>query len=240
MPVEINAERPIGVLYQPLDVVVRDELRRRIVNGELAPGARLVESTIANELGVSRGPVRSAIRQLGLEGFVVLSPRRGASVATISVAEALECYEVRSVVEGLAAGRAAIRRNDDDLDRLHGVLRAGQESLDHGRWEELTQLNNDFHVALAMASGNNELVWLMRQYSKRIAWMFSRSAQRRGAQAWREHASIVAAVADRDEVAATSLATEHISASREQFVLSTPVAVDATTPAPTAPGDDRR
>jgi DNA-binding GntR family transcriptional regulator len=238
MAVDIDAEPPIGALYQPLDVVVRDELRRRIINGQLPPGARLVETTIANELGVSRGPVRSAIRQLELEGFVVLSPRRGASVATISVAEALECYEVRAAVESLAAGRAAIRRNDDDLARLHAVLRAGQESLDQGRWEELSQLNNDFHVALAMASGNNELVWLMRQYSKRIAWMFARSAQRRGAQAWREHAAIVAAVGDRDEVVAAELASDHIAASRAQFVLSTPVAVDSSTPAATAPGGD--
>jgi DNA-binding GntR family transcriptional regulator len=223
------------MLYQPLDVVVRDELRRRIISGQLVPGARLIETAIATDLGVSRGPVRSAIRQLELEGFVVLSPRRGASVATISVGEALECYEVRSAVEGLAASRAALRRSDDDLARMHGVLRAGQESLDQGRWEELSQLNNDFHVALAKASGNNELVWLMRQYSKRIAWMFSRSAQRRGAQAWREHAAIVDAVADRDEATAASLATAHIEASRAQFVLSTSVAADPTTPAATAP-----
>jgi DNA-binding GntR family transcriptional regulator len=236
MAVETDGDRPIGVLYQPLDVVVRDELRRRIISGELMPGARLIETTIADDLGVSRGPVRAAIRQLELEGFVVLSPRRGASVATITVADALECYEVRGAVEGLAASRAAVRRTDDDLQRMHAVLRAGQESLNQGRWEELSQLNNDFHVALAMASGNNELVWLMRQYSKRIAWMFSRSAQRRGAQAWREHAAIVAAVADRDEVAAASLAGEHIAASRAQFVLSTPVATDPSTPAATAPG----
>jgi DNA-binding GntR family transcriptional regulator len=236
MAVEIDAVRPIGALHQPLDVVVRDELRRRIVSGQLAPGARLIETAIANDLGVSRGPVRSAIRQLELEGFVVLSPRRGASVATVSVAEALECYEVRSAVEGLAATRAAMRRSDVDIERMRAVLRAGQASLDEGRWEELSQLNNDFHVALAMASGNNELVWLMRQYSKRIAWMFSRSAQRRGAQAWREHAAIVQAVADRDEIAAATLATEHITASREQFVLSTPVAADPSTPAATAPG----
>ena len=236
MAVEADGNRPIGVLYQPLDVVVRDELRRRIISGQLPPGARLIETSIADDLGVSRGPVRAAIRQLELEGFVVLSPRRGASVATISVADALECYEVRSVVEGLAASRAAVRRSDGDLERMYAVLRAGQESLDHGRWEELSQLNNDFHVALAMASGNNELVWLMRQYSKRIAWMFSRSAQRRGAQAWREHAAIVAAVADRDETAAASLATEHIAASRAQFVLSTPVATDPITPAAAVPG----
>lgn len=238
MTVEADGEGHIGALYQPLDVVVRDELRRRIISGQLVPGARLIETAIADELGVSRGPVRSAIRQLELEGFVVLSPRRGASVATISVAEALECYEVRAAVEGLAASRAAIRRSDDDLERLRGVLRAGQESLDQGRWEELSQLNNDFHVALAKASGNNELVWLMRQYSKRIAWMFSRSAQRRGAQAWREHAAIVEAVEGRDEVTAATLATDHIAASRAQFVLSTHVVADTTTPTASVPSGD--
>jgi DNA-binding GntR family transcriptional regulator len=231
MVVDTTADAPVGAQHQLLDIVVRDEIRRQIIAGELTPGARLIETSIAAELGVSRGPVRAAIRQLELEGFVVVSPRRGASVATVSIEEALDCYEVRAVVEELAARLAATRRTDEDLERMRDVLASGQDSLDNQRWDQLSALNNDFHVALAMASGNDELVWLMRQYSKRIAWMFSRSAQRRGAQAWNEHAAIVDAVEARDPESASALAQSHIEASRAQFVLSTPVAADTTPPA---------
>lgn len=232
MVLEGTADPPVGAQHQLLDIVVRDEIRRQIIAGEIPPGARLIETSIAEELGVSRGPVRAAIRQLELEGFVTVSPRRGASVATVSMAEALDCYEVRAVVEELSASLAATRRTSEDLERMRGVLADGQECLDRQRWDQLSALNNDFHVALATASGNSELVWLMKQYSKRIAWMFSRSAQRRGAQAWIEHTAIVEAVANRDSHLASHLAADHIAASQAQFVLSTPIAADTTPPTP--------
>jgi DNA-binding GntR family transcriptional regulator len=181
---------------------------------------------------VSRGPVRAAIRQLEAEGLVVISPRRGASVATTTVAEALECYEVRTVLEELSARLAATRRRDSDLRRMREILRDGNECIAAGRWGDLGHLNNEFHVALAAASGNGQLVLLMKQYSERIAWMFSRSAETRGERAWVEHAAIVEAVERGDADAAANQAHEHIESSRRQFVLSTPIA--ATMPVPDA------
>ena len=217
---------PLGSRHRSLDGVVRDEIRRRILAGELAPGARLVELSIAADLGVSRGPVRAAIRQLEAEGFVVISPRRGASVASTTIAEALECYEVRTVLEELSARLAATRRSDADIARMTTILEQGRECIAAGRWDDLGKLNNDFHVALATASGNSQLVLLMKQYSQRIAWMFSRSAETRGERAWEEHATIIAAVERRDADDAAAHAREHIESSRRQFVLSTPIAAE--------------
>ncbi|HKC30011.1 MAG TPA: GntR family transcriptional regulator [Jatrophihabitans sp.] len=226
----MTATEPIGSRYRSLDGVVRDEIRRRILSGELPPGVRLVELAIAAELGVSRGPVRAAIRQLESEGFVVVSPRRGASVATTTAAEALECYEVRTALEDLSARLAATRRTDADLARMRAILEEGRNSIAAGQWDDLGKLNNDFHVALATASGNSQLVLLMKQYSQRIAWMFSRSAQVRGERAWAEHAEIVDAVERRESDAAAASARAHIESSRQQFVLSTPIAVGMPLP----------
>ncbi|HWB66080.1 MAG TPA: GntR family transcriptional regulator [Mycobacteriales bacterium] len=225
-------EAPLGSRHRLLDDIVREEILKRILTGDLAPGERLVETSLADALGVSRGPVRAAIRQLELEGFVVISPRRGASVAAVSAAEALECYEVRAVLEGLSASLAALRRSDADIERLREILADGDQMLAQDRWDQLSQLNNRFHVALAEAGGNNQLVQLMQQYAKRIAWIFSRSAEQRGAEAWREHAGIVEAVVQRDATLASNRAQGHISASRERFVLTTPVAPDPTIPKP--------
>lgn len=223
-----TSAEPLGSSHRSLDGVVRDEIRRRILTGVYAPGLRLVELSIAAELGVSRGPVRAAIRQMEAEGFVVISPRRGASVASTTVAEALECYEVRTVLEELSARLAAMRRSEADIARMTDILREGRDCIQSSRWDELGRLNNDFHVALATASGNNQLVLLMKQYSQRIAWMFSRSAETRGERAWEEHAIIVDAVQRRDAEFASKHAKDHIEASRRQFVLATPISADAT------------
>lgn len=226
----MTATQPIGSRHRSLDGVVRDEIRRRILAGDLAPGSRLVELAVAAELGVSRGPVRAAIRQLEAEGFVVVSPRKGASVATTTAAEGLECYEIRAVLEDLSARLAAARRSDADIARMRAILREGQARIDEGRWDELGKLNNDFHVALASASGNSQLVLLMQQYSQRIAWMFSRSAETRGERAWLEHTEIVDAVERRDPEDAAAHAKAHIESSRRQFVLSTPIAAGVPLP----------
>ncbi len=211
---------PLGQQHQTLEAMVCEELRKQIILGQRAPGTRLVESSIAEELGVSRGPVREAIRTLDREGFVAISPRRGATVADVSVAEALECYEVRIVLEGLAARLAAERRTDADLAEIRLVLTTGQELLDADRWDALANLNNELHVALAKASGNRQLVDLMSQYAKRIAWMFARSAPQRGHAAWVEHAGIVDAIERRDGDGAEEKARRHIERSREQFLVA--------------------
>ena len=102
--------------YKPLREVVFDSLREAIINGTLRPGERMMEIQMAEELGVSRTPVREAIRKLELEGFVVMLPRKGAYVAGISLKDIADVFEVRASLEALASGLAAERITGEELE----------------------------------------------------------------------------------------------------------------------------
>src|SRR5687768_15939167 len=140
---------------------IREQLIEDILNGRLQPGARIIETRIAQQFGVSQGPVREALRDLELFGFVVSSPFRGTQVRKISTEELLEIYPIRAALEGVAA-RAAAGRIDqatlDHLEELIGVMREAAARDDH-RAE--ADADHNFHHAIVKASGNRmvEHVW---------------------------------------------------------------------------------
>ena len=214
---EANRGAKVGERHPTLRALACDQIRTWIVTGRLPQGTRLVESLLAEELGVSRIPVREALKQLHTEGFVDIAPRRGAVVAEVSMKEAEDFYEVRSALESFAARTAAERRKPADLERLERIVADGREALKVQAWPELTRLNNSFHEAVATATGNDHLVELMAGYGLKLAWIFSTSAQRRGAAAWNEHEGIVAAIADGDAELAEVLAARHIVRSQREF-----------------------
>ena len=107
--------------YKPLSEVVSETLRQAIQDGTLKPGERLMEIPLAEELGVSRTPIREAIRKLELEGFVVMVPRRGTYVANISLKDITQVFEIRSALEELAAGLAAERITSEEIETLERV-----------------------------------------------------------------------------------------------------------------------
>ena len=118
-----HALEPIKLdAYKPLREVVSETLRQAIKDGVLKPGERLMEIQLADELGVSRTPIREAIRKLELEGFVVMVPRRGTYVADISLKDIAQVFEIRSALEELAAGLAAERITPDELEYLERIL----------------------------------------------------------------------------------------------------------------------
>ena len=108
--------------YQPLREVVCETLRDAIRKGVLAPGERLMEIQLAEELGVSRTPVREAIRKLELEGYVIMMPRRGTYVANLSIRDVNEVFEIRTSLDSLASGLAAERITDEELEHLQRLL----------------------------------------------------------------------------------------------------------------------
>ena len=108
--------------YKPLREIVFETLRDAIINQVLRPGERLMEIQLAEEMGVSRTPVREAIRKLELEGFVVMVPRRGVYVAGISMKDIHEVFEVRSALEALAASLAAERITEEELEEMERRL----------------------------------------------------------------------------------------------------------------------
>jgi len=141
----------VGDGHRALYEVVTEQVRAAILNGDLFPGERLVEDRLAQELQVSRHPVREALRTLQLEGLVEISPRRGATVSRITPEEAGEFFQVLAVLDGLAARLASMHRDSDDIGALESVLERAGEAQGNEDLPTLTQLNREFHSIVAAA-----------------------------------------------------------------------------------------
>lgn len=189
-------------------------LRSDIVSGELVPGERLVEVRLSQRYGVSRVPVREALRTLASEGLVVVEPYRGARVASLSADEAEDLFEVRETVERTSARRAAQRAGQDALIELEVIVARGRAALAEDRLDVLPELNDRFHLAVARASGNPALVALQQQLSGTIRWLYASDVRVRAPESWAEHAGIVEAVRARDAERAGTLMGDHVRASR--------------------------
>jgi len=144
-------------------------LRRSILEGEYGPDERLVEGQLAGKLGVSRTPIRQALTMLEAEGLVEIAPNKGAVVCSFSVEDVWDIYDLRAVLEGHAARRAATRIAAEELVRL-GALAREMEGLARGRTQDheeeirrLVALNNEFHGIIIEASRNRRLLRLVRR-----------------------------------------------------------------------------
>ncbi|MEU2023261.1 GntR family transcriptional regulator [Streptomyces sp. NPDC016469] len=183
-------------------------IRDDIVSGVFERGSRLTEEVLARRYGVSRVPVREALRTLESEGFVVTRRHAGACVAEPSEQEAADLLEVRMLLEPLSAARAAQRRTEAHLKVLRGLVRLGQERARRDEGEDLRSLAGWFHETLAQASGSPGLIALLTQLRHKIAWMYAVDQPARPAEAWAEHGALVDAVARRDAERARALAAQ--------------------------------
>ncbi|MFM9983572.1 MAG: GntR family transcriptional regulator [Burkholderiales bacterium] len=198
-----------------LGKTVAEQLRRLILTGQHKPGERLVEDKLSAELGVSRVPIREALRTLAAEGLVDLPPRRGASVAQLSPAIAHDLVEVRATLEGLNARLAARHHEPAIVTELHQVLTEGNAAAQSGNVDDLVRLNGAFHDKLAQA-GRNSILWdIMRTLRERTSLVFAANTNRRSREDWEEHSRILAAVIDGDEELAALLATRHVHQAAE-------------------------
>lgn len=197
---------------QPLWEAVYLALRGAIVRRDLAPGERLAEQQLAEELGASRTPVREALRRLALEGFVVLVPRRGAYVAGLSFKDMNDVFELRMALEGLAAALAAERITQEELAALERGVAELAEAIEGGVSERLAQIDADFHNLIYMASRNRRLMQIVANLSDQIQSFRIRSLAVPGRlkATLSEHRRLAAAIARRDAPAARRLAEEHI------------------------------
>ena len=143
--------------YKPLRELVCENIRQAIIDGTFSPGERLMEIQLADEMGVSRTPVREAIRKLELEGFVVMIPRRGTYVADISIKDITEIYEIRISLDILAAGLAAERITDEELEQLNGYLIEIGQHIANNDMDKIVEVDTAFHDMLYTASRNERL-----------------------------------------------------------------------------------
>jgi DNA-binding GntR family transcriptional regulator len=212
------ADNTLGSTHRPLRDVVTAELRRLILQGELMPGERLVEDRLAARLGVSRNPVREAIRVLAAEGFVEVTPRRGAAVARLSPDEAEELFDVRVALEGLSARLSARKVTPETADRLRAVLDSARLAVDEGRLGDVADLNTAFHAAVADLAGNAYLSLVVGPMLRRAQWLFQQTAKHRAPHSWTEHLSLYEAIAAGDERAAEARAIAHVEAARRSYL----------------------
>lgn len=208
----------IGATHSPLTKLVVDSIRDRILGGAYEPGERLVEAQLSTELGVSRMPVREALRVLAAEGIVSIEPRRGATVATYSAEQVRELVEVRATLEALNAKLAAKRRDPDHVRKLERILATGSRNSEKTELAKLNQDNNAFHEALAEGAANSTLREMVRSLRERTAVIFAPHSRKRAKQNWEEHAAILRAVVAGDAELAGLLAGRHVYSAAEPIL----------------------
>src|ERR1700748_356771 len=177
-----------------LSEVVTERIRGRILDGTLKPGERLVEDRLSAELGVSRVPVREALRGLSAEGLVTLLPRRGATVIEVTPESVADLVEVRALLEGLNARLAAQRHDPEIVAQLEDTLERGNAAAKAGTRAELAQLNAEFHERPGGGSRNSVLSDVMRGLRERTSLAFAINGRTRAREDWQGNARVLAAL----------------------------------------------
>ncbi|HJA12516.1 MAG TPA: GntR family transcriptional regulator [Candidatus Mediterraneibacter merdipullorum] len=199
--------------YLPLRDVVFKTLRRAILRGELKPGERLMEIQLANKLGVSRTPIREAIRKLELEGLVLMIPRKGAEVAEITEKNLRDVLEVRCALEDLAVQLACERISKEKIKELRAAAAHFRDSLGSDDITEIAEADEAFHDVIFAATENKRLVQLLnnlreQMYRYRIEYLKKKECH---PQLLEEHATIIKAIEEHDKEKATQITSQHIN-----------------------------
>ena len=198
--------------YLPLRDVVFNTLRNAILTGELSPGERLMEIKLADKLGVSRTPIREAIRKLELEGLVVNTPRKGAEVANISAEDLRDVLEVRRSLEVLAISLACEKITEDTLTLLYENIDAFKHSIDAKATSDIASVDVTFHDIIYKSTGNNRLIQILnniseQMYRYRFEYIKNKESWNRLVE---EHMNIYEAIKNRDKDLAVKSILLHI------------------------------
>lgn len=198
--------------YKPLRELVLEAIREAIKNGVLQPLERLMEIQLAEELGVSRTPVREALRKLELEGFIVMVPRKGAYVSDLSMKDIADVFEIRAALEGLAGALAAERITEEELETMERLLVEKGEAINLNNIDKLVEVDTKFHEAMYQASRNDRLTAIISNLREQIQRfrLTSLSVPGRKQDSLIEHRGLLEAIQARDIQLARQLAQEHI------------------------------
>lgn len=207
--------------YLPLRDVVFNTLRDAILTGKLVPGERLMENQLAEKLGVSRTPVREALRMLELENLVELVPRKGAQVLDMSEKDIINILEVRSALEGLATSVACKKMSKEDLQQLKNMEVDFEKAVAENDVEHFVDIDEDFHDLIFAATENDKLVNIFRNL--RIQLYRYRMAQAKNNETSMStivahHRSIIRAIENHDGEEGASIAQGHIKYQTESIL----------------------
>ncbi|MET0702342.1 MAG: GntR family transcriptional regulator [Mycobacterium sp.] len=192
-----------------------DTLRDRIVGLELVPGTRLVERDLADELAVSRIPLREALQRLQQDGLVVVVPRQGAIVSPFTADDVRDLFDVRESLEVLAARLAAERADADGLAALAAQLETARRATKRGDKPAIAAANAGFHTVIVDLAANPLLESLLQPLEARTQWLFHLTNDRDAGVQCREHEELLAAIADHDGERAAESAFHHVHSGRD-------------------------
>ncbi len=206
--------------FLPLRDVVFNTLRQAILTGELKPGERLMEIHLANKLGVSRTPIREAIRKLELEGLVTMIPRRGAEVAQITEKSMNDVLEVRRALDALCVELACERITPEDTERLKLACEAFEAAVGTGDINRIARADVELHDIIVQATGNRRLVQLInnlseQMYRYRFEYIKDSSQHQRLID---EHRRIYESIVKKDREAASQAAHVHIDNQKKAII----------------------
>ena len=200
-------------LYQE----VAERLRQRIFCDELAPGERIDEQRLAEQYGISRTPLREALKVLASEGLVELKPRRGCYVTEISQRDLDDIFPLMAMLEGRCAGDAVRRANPADIAQLGDIHALLESAARDGRIDAFFEANQQFHEKTQEVAGNRWMLSVIQDLRKalKLSRLHSLSLEGRLQQSLAEHRAIMAAIKAGDAVSAERLMHDHILRGRE-------------------------
>ena len=208
--------------YLPLRDVVFNTLRQAILRGELKPGERLMEIALSQRLGVSRTPVREAIRMLEQEGLVIMIPRKGAQVAEISEKDLKDVLEVRLGLEELAVRIACQRITEEELEELEQAVKEFEEAMKRDDLGALAAADVKVHEVIYGSTHNKRLVQIIsniREQMYRYRVEYLKDEETRNLLV-KEHKEIYEAIKNRDVKRAQEISYQHIENQREAIIRS--------------------
>ena len=206
--------------YKPLRDVIFDTIRQAITTGELKPGERLMEVTLARKMGVSRTPVREAIRRLELEGLIKMTPRRGAYVANLTIKDIIDVLEIRASLDSLATALSAKRATQNDVKELKQI---------HSQFEKVVKAENlqgsikrdvEFHEVIYRSSGNEKLIRIsnnLREQFHRFRVIFLKDLVS-PKELIKEHLNILEAIEKKNSDLAAKQAKTHVENQKEVII----------------------
>ena len=216
--------------YLPLRDVVFNTLRQAILTGEMKPGERLMEIHLANKLGVSRTPIREAIRKLELEGLVIMIPRRGAEVAQITWKNLKDVLEVRKALDVLAIELACERMTQEELQKLCKACEAFMDATKNGDLRKIAESDVVLHDIIVYSTRNNRLIQLVnnlseQMYRYRFEYIKDVSQHERLVK---EHNDIYESILKKNKKAAADAVRRHIDNQEEAIIVQLQLGKDNT------------
>lgn len=212
----MNASPEFGIAHPALYQQVAERLRTRIYAHQLPPGGWVDEQALALEYGISRTPLREALKVLAAEGLVTLKPRRGCYVTELSEADLDEIFPVMALLEGRCAAEATHKASNTDLSRLATIHQELEAHARKGDADRFFETNHDFHAALQKLAGNRWLSQLIDDTRKmlKLTRRDSLRVEGRLKQSLIEHRAILKAIQRRDANEAARLMHDHLLSGR--------------------------